>query len=348
MVHTVVLIPGVEQQHDALAAVIRQTERSVGARQLEVRCRSPTCGVFAMLASSSRDAVAAARGSIALPAAGDRRSHARRKAPGVALERSAHARPPAATCGARHPRLGARRGRAARGMRVDRSGPRLHAHRPRQRDTEPTARGAATQRLLDWPEFGLDPQRSDVSELSTGITAANVAHLHRITVTLPGTVDSSPIYLHGASVGGASHNVAVVSTTYGKTIALDADSGRILWTFTPAGYCGWAGSSQITTTSPLADPGGQFVYAASPNGLIHKLSLSNGVEQSGLARARHARSPSREDRSRAQHRRSRPDRRHRRLFRRRAALPGPRRTDRPLQRERARRVQHAVREPRAR
>jgi PQQ-like domain len=139
------------------------------------------------------------------------------------------------------------------------------------------ARSSAT-RLLDWREFGLDPQRSNVSEGGTGITSANVAHLHRRTVTLPGTVDSSPVYLHGALVAGATHNVIVVTTTYGRTIALDADSGRTLWTFTPAGYAGWAGSSQITTTSPLLDPDRKSVYAASPNGLIHKLSLASGGE----------------------------------------------------------------------
>jgi hypothetical protein len=136
----------------------------------------------------------------------------------------------------------------------------------------------ATQPLLDWPEFGLDPPRSDSSERATGISAANVTRLRRITVSVGGTVDSSPIYLHAALVGGASHNVTVVTTSYGKTVAIDADSGRVLWTFTPPGYRGWAGSSQITTTSPLADPGRRFVYAASPNGLIHKLSLSDGSE----------------------------------------------------------------------
>src|SRR5271168_4788269 len=102
------------------------------------------------------------------------------------------------------------------------------------------ARAAADQRLLEWPEFGLDPQRSDVSEASTGITSANVAHLRRTTVRLPGTVDSSPIYLHGALVDGATHNVVVVTTTYGKTLAIDADSGQILWMFTPPGYGEWA------------------------------------------------------------------------------------------------------------
>jgi hypothetical protein len=145
----------------------------------------------------------------------------------------------------------------------------------------PSSAPLATARLLDWPELGLNPQRSDVSQLSTGITATNVGALHRITVELPGTVDSSPIYLHEASVAGARHSVVVVSTTYGKTLALDAASGHILWTFTPSGYGGWAGSSQITVSSPLADPDGRFVYATSPNGLIHKLSIADGSEASG-------------------------------------------------------------------
>jgi hypothetical protein len=145
----------------------------------------------------------------------------------------------------------------------------------------PSTAQTSSARLLDWPEFGLDPQRSDVSPLSTGITPANVAHLHRVTVGLPGTVDSSPVYLHKASVAGAEHSVVVVTTTYGKTVALDAGSGHILWTFTPPGYSRWAGSPQITTTSPLADPNGRFVYAASPNGLVHKLSLSDGRDAGG-------------------------------------------------------------------
>ncbi len=138
----------------------------------------------------------------------------------------------------------------------------------------PSGAHVSAARLLDWPEFGLNPRRSDVSTLSSGITAANIVRLQRVTVNLPGTVDSSPVYLHGASVAGGTHGVAILTTTYGKTLALDATSGRILWTFVPPGYSRWAGSSQITTTSPLADPGGRFVYAASPNGLIHKLSLS--------------------------------------------------------------------------
>jgi len=142
----------------------------------------------------------------------------------------------------------------------------------------PKAAHAAGGELRNWPEFGLDPQRSDVSERSSGIDAAQLARLRRVTVTLPGTVDSSPIYLHGVTVRGATHDVIVVTTTYGKTLAIDAGSGRILWTFTPPGYARWAGSAQITVASPLADPDRRWVYAASPNGLVHKLSLADGSE----------------------------------------------------------------------
>jgi hypothetical protein len=142
----------------------------------------------------------------------------------------------------------------------------------------PSAARASATELLEWPEFGLDPQRSDVSELTTGITPANVGHLSRISVSLPGTVDSSPIYLHGVTVDGTVHDVIVVTTIYGRTIAIDAGSGRILWTFTPPGYSRWAGSAQITVASPVADPDRLFVYATSPNGLVHKLSLADGSE----------------------------------------------------------------------
>jgi hypothetical protein len=138
---------------------------------------------------------------------------------------------------------------------------------------------ASAPQLNNWLEFGLNPQRSDATDLSTGITAANVGHLHLLTVALPGTADNSAIYVHQALVEGARHDVAVVTTDYGITVAIDADSGRILWRFVPPGISTWRGSAQITTASPIAI--GDYVYATSPNGLVHKLSLASGSEQPG-------------------------------------------------------------------
>jgi outer membrane protein assembly factor BamB len=130
----------------------------------------------------------------------------------------------------------------------------------------------------DWTRFGYDAARSNVGPARTGITAANVRSLRRQQVRLPGTVDSSPIYLRAARIRDQVHDVFVVTTSYGITLAVDARSGSVLWRFTPSGYSSWAGSDRITNASPVADPGRRFVYAAAPDGRIHKLAVATGVE----------------------------------------------------------------------
>jgi outer membrane protein assembly factor BamB len=128
----------------------------------------------------------------------------------------------------------------------------------------------------DWTRFGYDAARNNVAPAS-GITAANIGRMQRRRVSIPGTVDSSPIYLHGVTVNGASHDVFFVTTTYGITLAIDAGSGKILWRFTPPGYSSYAGSAQITTMTPVVDPGREAIYAGAPDGIIRKLAVSNGA-----------------------------------------------------------------------
>src|SRR5256714_3108510 len=128
----------------------------------------------------------------------------------------------------------------------------------------------------DWPRFGWDASGSNASPDSTGITAANVGTMKRQQVAIDGTVDASPIYLHGVMVNGATHDVFFVTTDYGKTIAIDANDGSILWRYTPPGYESLTGSRRVTTTTPVADPGRNFIYAASPDGRIQKLSVADG------------------------------------------------------------------------
>ena len=119
-----------------------------------------------------------------------------------------------------------------------------------------------------WPMFGVTPDRANVSKAPTGITASNATTLARVSIDIPGTVDSSPIFVGGRFV---------VTTSYGKTLALDR-SGHILWTYTPPGIDGWEGSAQITNASPAADPDKKHVYAVSPDGVVHKLNLADGSE----------------------------------------------------------------------
>jgi outer membrane protein assembly factor BamB len=128
----------------------------------------------------------------------------------------------------------------------------------------------------DWPQFGWDVASSGAPPGATGITASNVASLNRRQVHLDGTVDASAIYLRGVTVNGSDRDVFFVTTSYGKTIAIDADSGAVLWEYTPPGFSTWAGTAQITNSTPAADPDRQHIYAAAPDGTVQKLAIADG------------------------------------------------------------------------
>jgi outer membrane protein assembly factor BamB len=150
-----------------------------------------------------------------------------------------------------------------------------------------TARNPAHKRVVsqaqraavpdgDWLTFDYDSRRSGVGPKATGITSANIKELRLRRVKLPGVADSSAIQLHAVNVGGKSRDVDIVTTTYGRTVAFDPATGRRLWQYAPKDIGHYQGSAQITTASPVADPGRHYIYAASPDGFIHKLALANG------------------------------------------------------------------------
>jgi outer membrane protein assembly factor BamB len=135
-----------------------------------------------------------------------------------------------------------------------------------------TAASADDPASRDWPLYGYDAARHNASPDAT-ITAANVGKLRRLSVRLDGTVDSAPIY---AAKGVRGRDAFLVTTTYGKTEALDAGTGRVLWRFTPSTYAHLAGSAQITNATPALSADRTAVYAAAPDGRIRKLRLSDG------------------------------------------------------------------------
>lgn len=136
--------------------------------------------------------------------------------------------------------------------------------------------GAQNMHQHDWATFGGNVESTSANLMPTGITAANVDRLTRRQIKLDGTVDASAIYLDGVDIRGASHNAIFVTTTYGKTLAIDADSGDVLWEYTPDSYRQLAGTRQITNSTPVADPGRRFIYTASPDGFVQKLAVSDG------------------------------------------------------------------------
>src|SRR5438876_48225 len=106
----------------------------------------------------------------------------------------------------------------------------------------------ATANNLDWPTFGGDVARTSASTAATRITAANVASLQRQQVMIDGIVDASLIYLRGVQVSGANRDVFFATTSYGKTFAMDANDGKILWTFVSAGFDQTATPREITNS----------------------------------------------------------------------------------------------------
>lgn len=124
--------------------------------------------------------------------------------------------------------------------------------------------------------FGGNLESTSANPAPTGITAASITQLVRVQVKLDGTVDASAIYLQGVTVRAARHDAVFVTTTYGKTMAVDAAAGAVLWEYTPDSYTSLAGSRQITNSTPVADGDRQYIYAASPDGYIQKLAVSDG------------------------------------------------------------------------
>ncbi len=133
----------------------------------------------------------------------------------------------------------------------------------------------------DWTTFDYDAQRTGTGPAATGITARDLRALRRRVVQLDGTVDSSAIALHALSVRGRRRDVIVMTTTYGRTIALDPATGAKLWEYVPPDIAAYQGTAQVTTATPVADPTRRYLYAASPDGMIHKLLLASGREVRG-------------------------------------------------------------------
>lgn len=140
---------------------------------------------------------------------------------------------------------------------------------------------AATRAGGDWTRFGYDAARSSSGPARTGITAANVRRLRLQRVRLDGTADSSPVYARSVRVGGRTRDVFVVTTSYGRTEAIDASTGHVEWRFTPRSYGDLAGSGQITNATPVVSTDRRYVFAAAPDGKLYKLSLATGRSVGG-------------------------------------------------------------------
>jgi outer membrane protein assembly factor BamB len=135
---------------------------------------------------------------------------------------------------------------------------------------------ASSAAAADWSRFGFD--RARTSHTPHGLSAAQVRKLRERRVQLPGTVDSSPLYVSRVRVRGKRRNLLIVETSYGRVLGLSATTGAVLWRFTPSSYAGIRGSAQITQTTPVLDSSRKYVFAVTPDGRVRKLRVANGTQ----------------------------------------------------------------------
>jgi hypothetical protein len=140
----------------------------------------------------------------------------------------------------------------------------------------------ASAHAYDWLQFGGDAQHSGRNTAETAITRNNVSALtQKYQVTLTATADGAPVFLEAVSTQMGTKDLLFVTTSDGRIIALDAQTGAQVWThqYGP-GTCqiNRTGGPCYTTSSPAIDPNRQYVYSYGLDGNVHKYQVGDGTE----------------------------------------------------------------------
>ncbi len=136
--------------------------------------------------------------------------------------------------------------------------------------------------LYDWLQFGFDPQHSANNPSEATISSFNVNQLQQIfQISLPAVADGAPVYLHAVNTPNGVKNLVFVTTKDGHLAAIAADTGAPVWSKQHGpGSCkiNNGSSTCYTTSSPVIDPNGQYVYGYGLDGKVHKYQVGDGTE----------------------------------------------------------------------
>lgn len=144
-----------------------------------------------------------------------------------------------------------------------------------QRATAPSFNTINTQAAaqIAWSMFDGDAQKSGINTNETVITKATVKNLKQLwQINLPGTSDGSPVYLSNVTTQQGVKNLVFITTEDGSLVAIDDATGAKVW------QQDTQGSSGIITSSPVIDPGFQYIYSYGKDGKVHKYSVGAGAE----------------------------------------------------------------------
>lgn len=134
----------------------------------------------------------------------------------------------------------------------------------------------------DWPQFNGNAQHYGNNTQETAINSGNVNTLKQLfSVTFSGENDGIPVYLGGVSTPNGVKDMLYLTMRDGSIMALDAHSGSTVWQHAThnANCTSTDGSNKCyTTSSPVIDPNGQYVYSYDHDGKIHKYQVGDGTE----------------------------------------------------------------------
>ncbi len=154
----------------------------------------------------------------------------------------------------------------------------IHNHHPQKQN----AVKPSSDKKYNWLQFNFDPQHSGNNTKETKINLQNVNKLHQLyKVSLPSVADGAPVYLSGVKTKSGSVNMIFVTTKDGRIIALNAATGKEIWThqYGTGDYTiNNGGRPTYTTSSPAIDPDLKYVYSYGLDGYVHKYSVADGKE----------------------------------------------------------------------
>ncbi|HET7925215.1 MAG TPA: PQQ-binding-like beta-propeller repeat protein, partial [Rhodanobacteraceae bacterium] len=124
----------------------------------------------------------------------------------------------------------------------------------------------------DWMQFGYDATHSGHNTAETALSATNVDQVQRrYQTTLTASVDGAPVYLSNVTTTSGTKDLLFLLGTNGTLMAVDAADGTVFWHHQESGQ-------NPTSSSPVIDPGRQYVYAYGLDGYVHKYRVDNGNE----------------------------------------------------------------------
>jgi outer membrane protein assembly factor BamB len=135
----------------------------------------------------------------------------------------------------------------------------------------------------DLTTYGYGNARLGVDLRRVAISSANARRLSLAWRTnVGGAVNGQPLVVDGIRIGRRTRNVVYVATEHGRIVALDADTGRVLWrrhvgdrTITPDCQASPDGVFGVTGTM-LIDRAAGRLYAVDVNGKVWALRLASG------------------------------------------------------------------------